>query len=277
MGENELGAFLRARREAVTPAEVGLVGGPRRRTPGLRRGELATIAGISVEYLTRLEQGRDRRPSPEILAALADSLRLTSDERVHVHRLVKAVTGGACQGSAPPAGVARPTVLALLDRLGTTPALVRNGPGDLLACTAGYRRLAEPLGLLDAEPANLARFVFTDGRARSVFPEWERIADAQAADLRAATALGDSHAGRLAEELSIAAGVRFSSRFQSSAALPARVGVERWAHPAVGELTLAYESLELPDAEEQRLLVYLPADEQTTAALEVLTRPAAAS
>ncbi|APU14978.1 helix-turn-helix domain-containing protein [Actinoalloteichus fjordicus] len=277
MGENELGAFLRARREAISPAEVGLAGSARRRTPGLRRGELATIAGISVEYLTRLEQGRDRRPSPEILAALADSLRLTSDERVHVHRLVKAVTGGACQGSAPPARVARPTVRTLLDRLDSTPALVLNRPGDLLACTTGYRRLAGPVGLLDAEPANLARFVFTDARAQAVFPEWSRVADAQAADLRAATALGDSHAGRLAEELSIAAGVSFSSRFQSSAALPARVGVERWVHPAAGELVLAYESLELPDADEQRLVVYLPADEQTASALELLTRHKAVS
>ncbi|MBI0384744.1 helix-turn-helix transcriptional regulator, partial [Streptomyces albiflaviniger] len=89
MSDNELGLFLRSRREAVAPADVGLPTGPRRRTPGLRRAELATLAGVSVEYVTRLEQGRDRRPSAPVLSALADALRLTASERVHLHRLSK--------------------------------------------------------------------------------------------------------------------------------------------------------------------------------------------
>lgn len=230
MGENEMGAFLRARREAVTPAAVGLPDGTRRRTPGLRRGELATIAGISVEYLTRLEQGRDRRPSTEILAALADALHLTSDERIHLYRLTKTVTGNVCHGGAPPSRP-RTTVLALLARMDPSPAVIMNPPGDLLAHNTAYRRLTEPTGLLDDETPNLARFVFTDPRAPEVFPEWDRIADERAADLWAAASLGDVPSARLAEELSIAAGTSFSDRFRSPAALPARTGTHQWPTP----------------------------------------------
>src|SRR3954451_11246431 len=90
VSDNELGLFLRVRREAVTPAEVGLPTGPRRRAAGLRRSEVAALAGVSVEYVTRLEQGRDRRPSPQVLSALADALLLTGSERAHLYRLTKA-------------------------------------------------------------------------------------------------------------------------------------------------------------------------------------------
>jgi transcriptional regulator with XRE-family HTH domain len=271
VADNELGAFLRARREALAPAEVGLPSGPRRRTPGLRRAELAMLAGVSVEYLTRLEQGRDRRPSGQVLAALADALRLGFDERIHLHRLVKAVGGGGCVDGEPPARAVRPTVRALLDRLEPAPALVVNRLGDVLGWTVGYERLVGPVGLLEGRPPNLARFVFTDVRARGAYPDWDRVADQQAAGLRAAASLGDPHAAGLAEELAITAGAAFRARFESPAALPERTGVERWAHPAAGRLRLAYESLELPDADEQRLIVYLPADHATSAALHRLT------
>lgn len=271
MGDNELGAFLRSRRETVTPAEVGLPDGSRRRTPGLRRAELATLTGISVEYLTRLEQGRDRRPSAEILAALAGGLGLSTDERVHLYRLVKTATGGTCQGAEPLARAVRPTVAALLDRLGATPAAVLNRPDDLLACSPGFERLAGPVGLLEGRPPNLARFVFTDDRARSAFPDWEQVAGQRAAGLRAAASLGDPLAARLAEELSISAGAGFSDRYGTAGSLPGRTGVERWTHPFAGELVLAYESLDLPGPDEHRLIVYLPADDVTSAALDLLT------
>ncbi|WP_188191972.1 helix-turn-helix transcriptional regulator [Nonomuraea sp. SYSU D8015] len=273
MGTTELGAFLRAHREAVPPAAVGLPNdGKRRRTPGLRRAELATLAGVSVDYLTRLEQGRDRSPSVQVLAALAETLGLSRDERIHLHRLAKATGGGACDGVATMrARTVRPTVQALLDRLEPAPALVANRPGDLLAWTAGFGWLAGPVGLLEAEPPNLVRYVFTDPRAHDAHPDWDAVAGERAAALRAAAALGDPHASLLAEELTIIADARFRDRFEGSAALPARTGVERWAHPEVGELRLAYESLELPDPDEQRLVVYLASDEATAAALDRLT------
>ncbi|MEU4232952.1 helix-turn-helix transcriptional regulator [Nonomuraea sp. NPDC026600] len=271
MTETELGAFLRAHREAVPPAAVGLPNGNRRRTPGLRRAELATLAGVSVEYLTRLEQGRDRSPSTQVLAALAETLGLSRDERIHLHRLAKTNGGGACDGAATTrARTVRPTVRALLDQLEPAPALVANRPGDLLAWTAGFARLAGPTGLLEAEPPNLVRYAFTDPRAHDAHPDWDAVAGERAAALRAAAALGDPHAALLAEELTITADTRFRDRFEGSAALPARTGVERWSHPEVGELRLAYESLELPDPDEQRLVVYLASDEATAAALDRL-------
>lgn len=274
MTENVLGRFLRARREAVTPGEVGLPAGPRRRTPGLRRGELAALAGISVEYLTRLERGSDRHPSAQVLGALADVLGLAPEERGHLHRLVKAGIGGAC--AATPARAVRPTVRSLLDRLEPTPAFVACAQGDILACTRGFRRLAAPAGLFDADPPNFPRFVFTDPRARTTFPEWERVADRHAAALRAAADLGDGGVAALAEELSITVGREFGSRFATAAALPAGFGDERWAHPDAGGLHLTYESLVLPGGDEHRLTAYLPADTATADALDALDAVGAA-
>jgi transcriptional regulator with XRE-family HTH domain len=268
--DNALGAFLRTRREAISPSTVGLPTGSRRRTPGLRREELATLAGISVEYLTRLERGRDRRPSAQVVGALADALGLSPDERVHVYRMVKVGSGEVCAQAHPPPRTVRPTVLALLDRLEPTPALVVDPQCDVLACTAGFRRLAAPIGLLDAGEPNLVRFVFTDARARTAFPDWERVADERVAALRAAADLGDRAATVLAEELSIMVGAEFGRRYTAAAVLPAWTGVEVWEHPAVGALRLAYESLPLPGPEEQRLVAYLPADTTTSDALDRL-------
>jgi transcriptional regulator with XRE-family HTH domain len=215
MTETELGAFLRAHREAVPPAAVGLPNGNRRRTPGLRRAELATLAGVSVDYLTRLEQGRDRSPSAQVLAALAQTLGLSRDEQIHLHRLAKTAAGGACDAaSTTPARTVRPTVQALLDQLEPAPALVANPPGDLLAWTAGFARLAGPTGLLDAKPPNLVRYVFTDPRAYHAHPDWDTVAGVRAAALRAAVALGDPHAALLGEELTIIAGACFRDRFE---------------------------------------------------------------
>ena len=253
MADNPLGRFLRARREATTPASVGLPTGSRRRTPGLRRGELADRAGISVEYLTRLERGSDRYPSGQVLGSLADALVLTADERVHLYRLIKADSGAQCQ-QASTAPVLRPTVRALLDRLGATPAYVADPAGDVLACSDGFRDLAGPLGLLDDERPNLARYVFADARARTAFPDWPEIADRHAAAVRAAADLGDLAAGALAVELSITVGTEFADRYAAASALPAQTGVERW-----GTRWLAYETLALPGADEHRVVVLLPA------------------
>lgn len=271
MSDNELGGFLRARRDAVTPAEVGLPKGTRRRTPGLRRSELATLAGISVEYLTRLEQGRDRHPSAQVLATLTDALRLSAEEGVHLRILAKEAGGDVCLAAEPPARSVRPTVQALLDRFEPAPALLLNRLSDVLAFTTGYARLAGPIGLLDGRPPNLVRFVFTDARARAAYPEWDRVADEHVANIKIESSRADPHIAELAEELTIAAGARFTDRLDAPLILPARTGVERFVHPEVGELRLAYETLDLPDADGQRLVVYLPADDATSAALDQLT------
>ncbi|TDC75137.1 helix-turn-helix domain-containing protein [Streptomyces hainanensis] len=268
--DNELGVFLRTRREAVTPAAVGLPTGPRRRTPGLRRAELATLAGVSVEYLTRLEQGRDRHPSPSVLAALAQVLGLTTRERVHLHRLTKAADPGFSCVAGAPLNAVRPTVRALLARLEPSPALVLNRVGDVLAHTDGYRRLAEPIGLLDGDPPNHYRFVLADERARDVYPDWELVADDQVATLKQGPFRSDAHLAPLVDELTLTAGAGFTERVARVAGPPRSSAVRRLRHPEAGELRLAHETLDLSD-DDQRLVVLLPADDATAAALDGLT------
>lgn len=270
MSVNELGALLRGKREAITPADVGLPAGPRRRTPGLRRAELATLAGVSVEYLTRIEQGRDRNPSAQVLGALADALQLTPDERLALLFAAKASSGDAfapCPGNRPPSHEVRPTVRAVLDRLEPAAALLCNRATDILATTGTFERLARPLGLLDGDAPNLARFVFTDPRARQAFPDWDRVADEQLAVLRSGFSPTDRHLQGLADELALLAGDAFTGRMATVAGPLRRTGALRLAHPEVGSLRLLYETLDLDD---QRLLVYLPADEPAAEALDRL-------
>lgn len=271
--DNELGTFLRTRREAVSPAEVGLPAGSRRRTPGLRRSELATLAGVSVEYLTRLEQGRDRNPSAAILGAIADALRLSGEDRFYLRLLGKVTSGHICTATDPPASTVRPTVRAVLATLEPAPALVLNRMSDVIAFTDCFALLAGPSGLLDDERPNLARYVFTDARAKTAYADWDSVADQQVANLKIESYWSDPHVAELADELTVLAGAPFTSRWQASpGALPRRTGVERLVHPEVGELRLAYETLELPDADDQRLVVYVPADEAASAGLDRLTR-----
>ncbi|QXJ20635.1 helix-turn-helix domain-containing protein [Actinomadura graeca] len=270
MSANELGAFLRASREAVTPAQVGLPEGGRRRTPGLRRAELATLAGLSVEYLSRLEQGRDRRPSAAVLGALADALRMSPDERLHLRILSKSGDDAGC--CAPPADAVRPTVRAVLERLEPAPAILVNRLCDILAWTDGYASLTGPAGALDTRPPNLVRYLFTDPRAKAAYPDWDRVADERVALLRAGSAAADPHLANLADELAVTAGVPFRDRAKAPPRLPARTGVERFVHPDAGEIRLAYETLDLSVSGDQRLVVYLPADDAASAALGRLAR-----
>ncbi|TDD98914.1 helix-turn-helix domain-containing protein [Jiangella asiatica] len=279
MSDTELGAFLRSRREAVSPAEVGLPVGPRRRTPGLRRAELATLAGVSVDYLTRLEQGRDRRPSAQVLSALADALCLELADRVVLRNLAKVAEGDAFCPSMeePPARTVRPTVRALLQRLEPTPAVLINRIGDVLDATAGFGALAGPLGLLRGDPPNVPRYLFTHPGARTAYPDWEAVADRYVATLKFESGPSDPHLATLVDELTVVAGAPFADRWAAPSAVAERTGVERLVHPDAGELRLAFETLDLPDAGHQRLVVYLPADDASSAALDRLTgrRPGA--
>ncbi|WP_433658260.1 helix-turn-helix transcriptional regulator [Nocardia sp. CA-128927] len=278
MSDNELGLFLRTRREAVTPAQVGLAAGTRRRTPGLRRAELATLAGVSVEYITRLEQGRDRRPSPQVLSALADALRLSTSERVHLHVLTKSAdVGFNCMGGAQPQRDVRPTVRAILDRLEPAPTVVVNRLTEVLAHTDGYRRLMAPFGLFETAPANLARFVFTDPRARATYPDWAHLADQTVATLKRGPFRKDPHMAALADELTVTVGPEFTDRVETVPSLPAATGITRFTHPDAGQLRLAYEILDLSADDDQHLIVHLPADEATATALDQLAglRPGA--
>jgi transcriptional regulator with XRE-family HTH domain len=272
MLEMELGPFLRSRRDAVKPEDVGLPAGPRRRTPGLRRSEVATLAGISVDYLVRIEQGRDRNPSSQVIAAIAQALRLGPDDQMHLRKLV-AVTQGAelCPEMLAAARIVRPTVRALLEQLEPAPALVLNHLAELLAWTSTYERVARPIGLLDGDPPSLIRFTFTDPRARAAYPAWEQVADEQIANLRAHLRFGEGQAAQLVEDLAAEVGQDFADRWAARPVQTKRFGVKRIVHPEVGELRLSYETLQLPDEDDQRLVVYLPADEATGLALDRLS------
>jgi transcriptional regulator with XRE-family HTH domain len=261
--------FLRARREQLQPGDVGLPDSGRRRTPGLRREEVATLAGVSIDYLVRLEQGRDTRPSPSVIVALANALRLDDEQRRQLYTLAMISQGGElCPAARPLARAVAPTVVALLEGLGATPAFVVGPASDVLAWNDAWERLVRPLGMLEGDVANLARHVFLHPSARAVYSDWVAVADQQVSRLRAAaTRWGDDHEfAALIDELRTAP--EFVERWSTFAATEKRRGAMRVAHPDIGRLHFSYEVLLLPDdIDEQSLIAWLPADETTALAL----------
>jgi transcriptional regulator with XRE-family HTH domain len=180
--------FLRARREHLQPADVGLPDRGRRRTPGLRREEVATLAGVSIDYLVRLEQGRDTRPSPSVIAALANALQLDDDERRQF--TILAMVGQSselCPGPRPLTREVPPTVIALVEQLSPTPAFVVGPSNDVLAWNDAWEDLVRPLGMLEGAVPNLARHMFLHPGGRTAYPDWEAAADEQVSRLRSAT------------------------------------------------------------------------------------------
>jgi transcriptional regulator with XRE-family HTH domain len=275
---SELAEFLRARREGITPAEVGLADSGRRRTPGLRREEVATLSGVSVDYLVRLEQGRDIHPSPEVLGALATTLRLTDVEKHHMAVLVaKESSPGLCPSVHDADTEVPATVRVLLDRLETTPSFVVGPYGDVLAWTRSWQAVAGPLGLLDGEPPNMARYIFLNPQAPEVYPEWELAADEQVSHLRSAS-LRWSHDARLAALLAELQPLpAFASRWSAHEVTEKRRGEKHLVHPEAGDLRIAFEVLSLGDDGDQRLVTWLPADARTEAVFDELGASAAPS
>lgn len=271
MSSSELGSFIRRRREAITPPEVGLPTSGRRRTPGLRRAELATVAGVSVDYLIRIEQGRDTNPSAGVVLALADALRLDDEDRDHLKRLA-AITGNAefCPTHRPPATRVRPAIDALLGRLSSTPAMVVNGVADIIAWTPTFASLAGPVGILDGDPANLIRYTFADPRARTTFADWTRVADEQVAGLRSVSPTGDGVVEDLVAELRETAGREFSERWNRHDVARREIGIVKIRHPLVDEVRCTFETLTLSDVARQQLVVWLPADDVSAQRLDEL-------
>jgi len=265
-----LGDFIRAKRDSLAPDALGLETTARRRAPGLRRVELATRARISVEYLTRLEQGRDRNPSIAIVHALADALDLTPAERDHLRHLAK-ITGGACTAvpvAAPTPRDVRPGVREVLRLLEPGLAVLMNRTGDILECTGGFRAVMAASGLFEPARPNLTLYVFTDPRARRMLPDWDEVADECAFDLWLAPAV--EHSRWLTERLAERAGAAFTARMNRHL-VPPRLPL-RLRHPAVGELRLARETLEL-SADGQYITVFLPADADAAESVRELLQP----
>jgi transcriptional regulator with XRE-family HTH domain len=271
---SELALFLRARREGLSPAEVGLSVNGRRRTPGLRREELATLAGVSIDYLVRLEQGRDTNPSPAVLASLAAALQLTDEERGHLGMLAaRAHSAELCPAQSPPVTSVPATVQSLLDRLDPTPAFVLGPTNDVLAWNHAWAALVEPLGLLDGTPPNMTRFVFLDDRSRRAYPDWMSAADEQVRQLRAAGTYWNGEAGYQALVADLSGVEEFDRRWAAHPIAAKRRGTKRLQHPELGALRFDYEALLVGDDVEQRLVTWLPADEATNSALAPAAGP----
>ncbi|MFW6694782.1 helix-turn-helix domain-containing protein [Streptomyces sp. MAR4 CNX-425] len=262
-----LGSFIRARRDSIQPESLGLQEHGRRRSPGLRRLDLASRAGISVEYLARIEQGRDRNPSPAVINSLADALCLNPSERNHLRYLAK-LAADECSvriRPVPPPRHVRPSVMRTLRLLEHGVAVVTNRLGDILAHTAGYRSITSGTGLLDDAEPNLNRYLFTDPRARTFFADWDDIADELTFDLWQAPSLENLE--WLTSELIPAAGPEFTDRLARHV-VPRR-GVLRLNHPDGHRLRLLRETLELP-TDAQQLIVHLPECDQTAQAIDQL-------
>jgi transcriptional regulator with XRE-family HTH domain len=269
VGMTTVAEFLRARRDQLQPGDVGLPDSGRRRTPGLRREEVATLAGVSIDYLVRLEQGRDTKPSPGVIAALADTLQLDEGQRRELYTLAMiSQSSELCPATRPLARAVAPTVSALLDNLGSTPAFVAGPANDVLAWNHAWEHLVRPLGVFDDALPNLARHVFLHPQARTVYPDWIAVADEQVSRLRAAAGRwgDDDDFKALVDDLRTAP--EFNERWSLFAATEKRRGTMRLAHPDLGRLRLSYEVLLLPDdVDEQRLITWLPADDAIATAL----------
>ena len=250
--------FLVSRRARITPEQAGLGAfGGRRRVPGLRREEVATLAGISIEYYTQLERGNARGASADVLDAVARALQLDDAERAHLFDLTRAATSGRAAPLRPSQRRVRQTVQAVLDAITDTPAIVRNGRLDILATNTLGRALYSQVLDSPAGPPNLARFAFLDPRAGEFFGEWEKDSSYCVALLRAAAGRDpyDRELSDLVGELSTRSDA-FRARWASHNVKYHRTGIKEVHHPLVGDLSLQSEPLELPGDPGQVLVVY---------------------
>ncbi|MFG2648001.1 helix-turn-helix domain-containing protein [Streptomyces sp. NPDC048436] len=265
---HDLGGFLRARRGRVTPEHVGIAGGRRRRVLGLRREELAQLAGISVDYYVRLEQGRATQPSPEVLDALAGALGLDAAERGHLTTLAA--------GRSDPAPRARvsPLLRRILDSLAGLPAFATDHRLDVVAWNSLGAELIGGLAEPERRDRNNARFLFLDPASRVVHPEWEDRAAEAVGQLRVA-------AGRYPEDADLAALIaelaarsdEFRRIWDSGEVVMCAAGRKRLRHPAAGLLTLDFETLHVPAAPgETGLVVHVFSAEEGSPEAEALTR-----
>jgi transcriptional regulator with XRE-family HTH domain len=231
---NELGRFLRARREETQPESVGLRGAGRRRVPGLRRDELAMLSGISSEYYVRLEQGRNQNPSTQVLEALARALRLDQEATAHLYRLSRPLPGPA---PAPGGGVS-PTLRGLLDMSPTTPAFVADRLHTVLAANALARRLSPAY----RPGANLLRVLFLDPDVKGLYRDWDAEAEALVAALHVAARAGeDPMLSRLVADLS-GESERFRTLWEYHDGRARFDGTTVFDHDA-GTIELAFEKL----------------------------------
>ena len=255
---NEIRQFLTSRRARITPEQAGLpVYGANRRVPGLRREEVALLAGVSVDYYTRLERGNLGGVSEAVLEALAQALQLDEAERGHLFDLARAANTTGRPRRRPAQQRVRPGVQRILDVITDAPADVRNGRRDILAANRlGYALYSE-LFIDPVRPANVARFVFLSPRAREFFVDWEGAANDLVANLRTEAGRNPYDRGLqdLVGELSTRSEA-FRTRWAAHNVRQHQTGRKQLRHPVVGDLELTYEVLALPADPGLSLVVY---------------------
>jgi transcriptional regulator with XRE-family HTH domain len=258
MGQSaEFGKFLKAMRSRLGPEDIGAGPTPgARRVPGLRREEVARLAGVSTDYYVRLEQGRNIHPSRTVLDAVSRALRLSSSEHAHMMDLLENCAA-APRTAGQPAQAVRPALRHLMEAVGDVPAMVLGRRSDVLAGNRLAFLLFTDFPALPAAERNLTRWLILDPAARELFRDWKTVAAEAAGALRLDVGRhpNDAQANQLVGELAVNsehfrqwwAGHRVASR---------SAGTVRLHHPAVGDLELNFESLILPDDPDQTLRIY---------------------
>lgn len=262
----ELAAFLRSRRERITPDSVGLPVAPRRRAPGLLREEVAQLSGIGVTWYTWLEQGRDIRVSEQVLEAVARTLHLDRDERAHLFALAGATPPPATRDY----GIDEPT-RRVLEAVLPLPACAQNAKYDLLAHNRAYARLVGDLTTLPEAEHNSMWLTFTDPAWRAALPDWEIVAGRMVAQLRAHNAnhLDDPAWQSFVRRLA-AASPEFARLWDRHEVTEAATEHKPIRHPQLGLLRFDLAASWLAPGHEVRLLIFTPADNRTAARLPFL-------
>jgi transcriptional regulator with XRE-family HTH domain len=247
---NELGSFLRARRAATSVEDVGLRSFGARRVPGLRRDEVAQLAGVSVDYYTRLEQGRETRPSAQVIDALAHVLGMDAADHRHAYALAQLLWVPPLPGARPPVD---PAMVRLMDAWPDAACFVLDPVLDILAMNALADRLFTPFAATD----NLVAMVFLDPAGRTFYTDWDRAASSCVANLRAT---GDVYVGarrreRLVEQL-LAGSTDFTRLWSQHEVEPKTHDAKELYHPAVGTIRVQFDALEVSSMPGHQLVVY---------------------
>ncbi|MFE5672943.1 helix-turn-helix transcriptional regulator [Agromyces sp. NPDC056523] len=257
----EVREFLMSRRAKLTPEQAGLPGGPNRRVAGLRRTEVAVLAGVSVEYYAKLERGAIAGASSAVLDAIANALRLDDTERAHLLDLARAADGiptsGRPRRRTPRQAPSRPSLQWALESITGGIAFVRNQYQDLLATNELGRAFYSPLIGEGGRTPNLARFQFLDPASRDFYPDWELFAGMCVAIMRAEAGRNphDRAMQDLVGELSTQSET-FRRLWGAHDVRTHGTGTKRFRHPVVGELTFAYEELQLTAEPGLVMLIY---------------------
>jgi transcriptional regulator with XRE-family HTH domain len=255
--KSEIRDFLTSRRARIMPEEVGLVSLGRRRVPGLRREEVATLAGLSIEYYNRLERGNLGGASETVLDALADALRLDEAERAHLYDLARASQPASRSRRRATTSTLRPSVQWLLDSMTNSAAFAENGRLDAIGTNQLGRALYPAMFHNEQQPKNWARFVFFNRDARNIYADWERAAKDTVALLRSEAGRNphDRELTELIGELATQSD-EFRTLWAAHVVRLHTKGVKQLNHPIVGELRLNYDRLEIMADPGITLVVY---------------------